>query len=57
VLGDPALRLGDPFADEPDPAMLAVSPGDVLRAAAALHVRDGAAHNSGPHPRPRVVSV
>jgi ADP-heptose:LPS heptosyltransferase len=36
VLGDPTARRGDPFADDPDPAMLAVGPGDVLRAAAAL---------------------
>jgi ADP-heptose:LPS heptosyltransferase len=36
VLGDPAVRRGDPFADDPDPALLAVLPGDVLRAAADL---------------------
>ncbi|OZM75988.1 glycosyl transferase [Pseudonocardia sp. MH-G8] len=43
VLGDPDLRHGDPFADDPDPALLAVGVGDVLRAAARL--RD--------HPRSR----
>jgi ADP-heptose:LPS heptosyltransferase len=36
VLGDPDLRRGDPFAAEPDPALLAVGVGDVLRAAARL---------------------
>ena len=36
VLGDAAARRGDPFADDPDPALLAVTPGEVLRAAAAL---------------------
>jgi ADP-heptose:LPS heptosyltransferase len=44
VLGDPDLRRGDPFADDPDPALLAVGVGDVLRAAARL--RD--------HPRSRI---
>lgn len=36
VLGDASARRGDPFADDPDPAMLAVGVGDVLRAAASL---------------------
>ncbi|WP_219418937.1 glycosyltransferase family 9 protein, partial [Pseudonocardia nigra] len=35
ALGDPALRRGEPFADDPDPALLAVGVGDVLQAAAA----------------------
>jgi ADP-heptose:LPS heptosyltransferase len=39
VLGDPDARRGDPFTDDPDPALLAVSPGEVLRAAAALPCR------------------
>jgi len=36
TLGDPGVRRGDPFADDPDPALLAVGVGDVLRAAARL---------------------
>jgi ADP-heptose:LPS heptosyltransferase len=36
VLGDAQVRRGDPFADDPDPALLAVGVGDVLRAAARL---------------------
>lgn len=36
VLGDESVRRGDPFADDPDPALLAVGVGDVLRAAARL---------------------
>jgi ADP-heptose:LPS heptosyltransferase len=43
TLGDADVRRGDPFADDPDPALLAVGVGDVLRAAARL--RD--------HPRAR----
>ncbi|WP_211367139.1 glycosyltransferase family 9 protein [Pseudonocardia kunmingensis] len=43
TLGDADVRRGDPFADDPDPALLAVGVGDVLRAAARL--RD--------HPRSR----
>jgi ADP-heptose:LPS heptosyltransferase len=39
VLGDPAVRRGAPFADDPDPALLAVGPGEVLRAAAAVGAR------------------
>jgi hypothetical protein len=42
VLGDASVRRGDPFADDPDPALLAVGVGDVLRAAASLRGR--------PHP-------
>lgn len=40
VLTDAAERRGDPFADEPDPALLAVSVPDVLAAASALLGRD-----------------
>ncbi len=36
VLDEPDARRGDPFADDPDPALLAIGVGDVLRAAAAL---------------------
>lgn len=36
VLGDASVRRGAPFADDPDPALLAVGVGDVLRAAARL---------------------
>nr|WP_138444094.1 glycosyltransferase family 9 protein [Sinomonas susongensis] len=43
VLTDPAVRHGDPFADLPDPAMLAVWPGHVLDAVARLEER-GTAH-------------
>jgi ADP-heptose:LPS heptosyltransferase len=41
TLGDADLRRGDPFADDPDPALLAVQAADVLRAATV--VRAGAA--------------
>jgi ADP-heptose:LPS heptosyltransferase len=33
VLGDGTARRGDPFAEDPDPALLAVGVGDVLQAA------------------------
>jgi ADP-heptose:LPS heptosyltransferase len=36
VLTRPELRLGDPFADRPDPALLAVSADEVLAAAERL---------------------
>jgi len=36
VLTDERVRVGDAFGAEPDPALLAVGPGDVLRAAEAL---------------------
>lgn len=36
VLTDERLRRGDPFADDPDPALLAVTVADVLGAAAAM---------------------
>jgi ADP-heptose:LPS heptosyltransferase len=39
VLGEAGVRRGDPFADDPDPALLAVGVGDVLRAAASLRGR------------------
>lgn len=35
VLGDDALRRGERFADDPDPALLAVTPDDVLAAMAS----------------------
>ncbi|WEG09489.1 glycosyltransferase family 9 protein [Microbacterium horticulturae] len=38
VLTDERLRRGDVFAPDPDPALLAVSPQDVLAAVARLHV-------------------
>jgi ADP-heptose:LPS heptosyltransferase len=50
VLGDDAVRRGDPFADDPDPALLAVGVGDVLRAAASLRGRPR------PTARPRIVA-
>jgi ADP-heptose:LPS heptosyltransferase len=36
VLDEPGARRGDPFSDDPDPALLEIGVGDVLRAAAAL---------------------
>lgn len=42
ALGDERVRRGDPFADDPDPALLAVGAGDVLRAAARLRGKAGA---------------
>jgi ADP-heptose:LPS heptosyltransferase len=39
VLDEPGARRGDPFADDPDPALLAIGVGDVLRAAARLRGR------------------
>jgi ADP-heptose:LPS heptosyltransferase len=36
VLHDPSRRRGDPFADDPDPALLAVTVSDVLAAGAEL---------------------
>jgi ADP-heptose:LPS heptosyltransferase len=44
ALGHPDLRRGDPFAADPDPALLAVGVGDVLRAVAdlAIYERAGA---------------
>lgn len=38
VLTDESVRRGETFATEPDPAILAVTPGDVLRAAAELGI-------------------
>ena len=38
VLTDERVRVGDAFGAEPDPALLAVGPDDVLRAAEALLV-------------------
>jgi ADP-heptose:LPS heptosyltransferase len=35
ALGDATVRRGDPFADDPDPALLAVGVDEVLRAIAA----------------------
>ena len=37
ALGDAAVRRGEPFAADPDPALLAVAVDDVLEAAAAVH--------------------
>jgi hypothetical protein len=36
VLTHDALRRGERFVDEPDPALLAVTPDEVLAAAATL---------------------
>ncbi|WP_433282301.1 glycosyltransferase family 9 protein [Pseudonocardia xinjiangensis] len=41
TLGDASLRRGDPFADDPDPALLAVTVAEVLTAAAAVRRRGG----------------
>jgi len=38
VLTDASVRRGDVFAEDPDPALLAVGPGDVLEAVDALGV-------------------
>jgi ADP-heptose:LPS heptosyltransferase len=46
VLGDGTVRRGDPFAQDPDPALLAVGVGDVLRAAEEAQWR--AAEPPGP---------
>jgi ADP-heptose:LPS heptosyltransferase len=45
VLHEPDARRGDPFADDPDPALLAIGVGDVLRAAAALRGSHAQASN------------
>ncbi|MDF9278526.1 glycosyltransferase family 9 protein [Arthrobacter sp. EH-1B-1] len=39
VLTDESVRRGETFATDPDPAILAVTPEDVLRAAAELGIR------------------
>jgi hypothetical protein len=36
VLTDASLRRGDAFGSEPDPALLAVTPADVMGAVAQL---------------------
>jgi len=41
VLTDASLRRGDVFADDPDPALLAVTEGDVIRAATSLMAEAG----------------
>jgi ADP-heptose:LPS heptosyltransferase len=41
ALGDASRRRGEPFADDPDPALLAVGVDDVLRAAARVAPRVG----------------
>jgi ADP-heptose:LPS heptosyltransferase len=41
ALGDATVRRGDPFADDPDPALLAVGVDDVLRAVAAAQRLSG----------------
>lgn len=50
VLTDDSVRGGDTFADSPDPALLAVSAGDVLAATGALRDRrlDGRESGRGP---------
>jgi len=47
VLTDASVRRGDVFAEDPDPALLAVGPGDVLEAVDAL----GVAVTDAPTPR------
>lgn len=48
ALGDPARRRGDPFADDPDPALLAVGVPDVLQ---ALVAAEGCAPTGSSGPR------
>jgi ADP-heptose:LPS heptosyltransferase len=50
VLTDESLRLGDTFAADPDPALLAVSADDVLAAVAQLPVATPSASAAGPAP-------
>lgn len=47
VLGGGPTRRGDPFAADPDPALLAVTPAQVIEAAAALRSGAAAALRSG----------
>jgi ADP-heptose:LPS heptosyltransferase len=47
VLTDPLVRLGDPFAEDPDPALLAVLPGHVLDALDGLEEDDAAGREGG----------
>lgn len=47
VLTDALVRVGDPFAEEPDPALLAVLPGHVLDALDGLEEDDAAGRHSG----------
>lgn len=42
VLTDAARRRGDPFADDPDPALLGVGVAEVMRVAVALLTREAA---------------
>jgi ADP-heptose:LPS heptosyltransferase len=48
VLTEARMRRGDPFAESPDPALLAVLPGHVLDAVARLESGGGAAGRPGP---------
>ena len=48
VLTDASLRLGDTFAADPDPALLAVSADDVLSAVALLPVATPSGSAAGP---------
>jgi ADP-heptose:LPS heptosyltransferase len=47
VLTDPRVRVGDPFAADPDPALLAVLPGHVLDALEGLEEDDAAGQEGG----------
>ncbi|MFS2031921.1 hypothetical protein ACEN85_17660, partial [Curtobacterium sp. CT11-45] len=40
VLTDASVRRGDVFAEDPDPALLAIGPDDVLAAVDSLGVTD-----------------
>ena len=53
VLTDESLRLGDTFSADPDPALLAVSPEDVLAAVAQLPVATPSASAAGRGPAVR----
>ncbi|WP_433875989.1 glycosyltransferase family 9 protein [Sinomonas atrocyanea] len=56
VLTDASVRHGDPFAAEPDPAILAVLPGHVLDAVARLEQGNGVERLPG-RARPRAGGV
>jgi hypothetical protein len=47
VLTDARVRAGDPFAEDPDPALLAVLPGHVLDALDGLEEDDAAGREGG----------
>jgi type IV secretory pathway TrbF-like protein len=64
VLPDEGARRGDPFADDPDPALLGVTVTDVLAAAATVSLatwterqRDRATAASAARSRPEATST